>query len=149
MRVRDICRQQMHLIGPGITARAAAEAMRDAHVATLLVADEAAGEAALLGVVTDRDLVLRVMAVGASAEAVAVADAMTRQVVVCRDDQDIADAIRLMRSSGVRRLPVLDAAGRPIGLVTADDLYSALAAQMRDLGQMTLKERVHELESFE
>ena len=149
MRVRDICQQTVHVVGPCTTARAAAETMREVHVAALLVADEAAGEPALLGVVTDRDLVLRVMALGASAEAVAVADAMTREVVACREDQDIADAIRLMRSSGVRHLPVLDAGGRPIGLVSADDVYSALAAQMRDLGQMALKERVHELESFE
>ncbi|WP_064747133.1 CBS domain-containing protein [Lysobacter antibioticus] len=149
MRVRDICRQAIHVIGPSTTAREAAEIMRDAHVATLLVADELAGEPVLLGVVTDRDLVLKVMAMGASAEAVSVADAMTRDVVICRDDQDIAEAVNIMRSSGVRRLPVLGGAGRPIGLITADDVYAALSAQMRDLGQMTLRERVHELESFE
>lgn len=149
MRVRDICRHAVRVIGPGTTAREAAEIMRDAHVAALLIADELAGEPALLGVVTDRDLVLKVMATGASAEAVPVADAMARDVVICRDDQDIAEAVRLMRSGGVRRLPVLDGAGRPVGILTADDVYSALSAQMRDLGQMTLRERVHELESFE
>jgi CBS domain-containing protein len=144
MRVSSVCSKNVAVIEPGASAREAAGRMSETHAGTLVVVGPDGGRPS--GILTDRDLVLKVMAKGASPEAECVANVMTREVATCRHDDDLFEAARLMRWHGVRRLPVLDAKGMVIGLVTADDIYAALAAHVAELGQAFARERLHELE---
>lgn len=145
MRIADICSSEVDYIDLNASARDAAGKMCESRVSTLVVL--AHNRATPIGILTDRDLVLKVLAKGASAEAVSVADVMTRDVGTCKGSHELFDAIRIMHRYGVRRLPVLDEEGAMMGLVSADDVYSALTAHMRELGQAMLREQLHELEA--
>lgn len=145
MRIADICTSRVEYITLNASARDAAEKMRESRISTLVVL--AHNGTTPIGILTDRDLVLKVLAKGASAEAVSVGDVMTRDVGTCKGRHGLFDAVQIMHRYGVRRLPVLDEDGAMIGLVSADDIYSALAAHMRELSQAMLREQLHELEA--
>ena len=144
MWVSSVCSKNVAYIDPDASARDAAGRMSESHTGTLVVVAQGGGRPS--GILTDRDLVLKVMATGSSPEAVCVANVMTSDVATCRHDDDLFEAARLMRWHGVRRLPVLDPKGKVIGLVTADDIYAALAAHVAELGQAFAREHLHELE---
>lgn len=147
MRIAEICSKSVACIGINSSARDAAWKMSECHTGTLVVV--AHNEAKPIGILTDRDLVLKVLAKGASAEAVLVGDVMTRDVGTCTQDQDLFQAVQTMHRYGVRRLPVLDDRRTVVGLVTADDIHTALSNHMKELALALSREQLHEMEPFE
>jgi len=113
-------------IGPKETLRAAALKMKEKGVGALVVLDDDR----LLGIITDRDIVVRSTAKGDDPFLTSVERAMTTQVVSCFDSDDLARAAELMEEKAVRRLLVLDSAERLAGILSIDDLarYSRTAA---------------------
>lgn len=99
------------------TARDAAHAMRDGDVGALIVL-EGGG---LYGIVTDRDIVVRVVAEGLDPAATAVSEACSKNPTSIESDGSIDDAVRLMREHALRRLPVAEN-GRPVGIIALGDL---------------------------
>lgn len=146
MRVRDVCSRSVAFIGLDSSAREAAWKMAESQTGTLVVI--ARNEAKPIGILTDRDLVLKVLAKGTSAEAVSVGSVMTRDVGICRSGDDLFEAVQTMRRYGVRRLPVVNENGLVTGLVTADDVHAALAAHMKELAQAFAREKLHEMETL-
>ena len=128
MRIADICTRHVVTIPPGATVREAADVMRRREVGSLVVADGAESERIPHGIVTDRDVALSIADRGVDPDAVTVADTMARSLVSCAEDADIYDVLRRMRGNGVRRMPVIDARGHLLGIVTADDIIGALSA---------------------
>jgi len=125
----------------------AARRMRDEHVGSLVVVDEAAGRRIPIGILTDRDLVVGVLArIDRRIDAVTVGDVMTSDVVKAWEDDDLADTWKRMRSYGVRRIPVVDADGALAGIVAFDDLVEWLQEQVNDLTQLLSRERRQEQE---
>ncbi len=147
MRIADICSRNFEYIDLNASACEAAGKMCETQAATLLVVDDASGARKPVGILTDRDLVRKVMAKGAASQAARVGDVMTRDVAFCGAGESLFDAARTMRRYGVRRLPVLGSDNRVVGLVSADDIYSALAKHMHELSEALLREQLHELES--
>ena len=145
MRIADIYTRSVVRVGTDASLRDAAELMRTRHVGSLVVVDETNGGMAPAGILTDRDIVVAVVAPGADVEALKVADVMNRRVATCMDDDDLFTAIRIMRENGVRRLPVVDANGALAGIVAADDIYSALGTHMSELSHALLREQVREM----
>jgi CBS domain-containing protein len=126
MLVREAMTPRAEAIGPEETLEAAARRMREVGVGALVVCEQ--GRA--IGILTDRDTVVRFDASGRNPAAATVRSAMTPQVIACRDDLDLAAAATRMEGGAVRRLVVLDAAERPVGMLSVDDLAvhsSALA----------------------
>ena len=119
-------------IKPVITASArmtiaeAARAMKQKNVGALIVVN--AGRP--LGVLTDRDIVLDVVAAGKDPDTVRVSEVMRRRPATLRDDLGLMDAARIFAKTGVRRLPVVDKAGRVSGIVALDDLMMLLGNEM-------------------
>lgn len=146
MRIADIQTRRVVHIGPGASVREAAELMRTRHVGALVVVEQPNGERVPIGMITDRDIVLAVVAPGVNVEALTVGDVMTRPVITCSEDQDLFVAIELMRERGVRRLPVVNAKGSLAGVVAADDIYNAVGTQMRELSLALAREQAHELQ---
>ena len=111
------------------TARSAATAMRDAGIGDVIVLDVDD----VCGIVTDRDIVVRVVAAERSPESVTLAEICSRALATLSPTDSILDAVRVMADRALRRLPVLDN-GRPVGIVSLGDLAlehdpdSALAA---------------------
>lgn len=114
---------------------AAARSMREHHVGSLVVVDAASPSGRPVGIVTDRDLVLALMAEGLDPALFTVGDIMSRQLVTASVDTDLLDATRLLREHRVRRLIVLDDAGRVVGLAALEDLLEALSREFSELVQ--------------
>jgi len=147
MQISDICtRKVIHIIAAA-SVREAAQTMRKRHVGALVVVDQPNGERIPVGVVTDRDIVVAVVAEGIDAQTLTVGDLMSRNPATCGEDEGLFDAIQTMRKHGVRRLPVLNSKGGLAGIVTIDDIYCALSTHMSALSSAMSREQVHEMET--
>jgi len=112
--------------------RAAAERMEDRAVGCLVVLDEDGHTA---GLVTDRDLVVRALAESRDVDRLRVADVMSAPAVVASPEENVDVLLGRMWRRGIRRLPLVDDDGTPIGLVSLDDLVEHLVDEMSDLSQ--------------
>ncbi len=125
MKVQDIFTRGTVHIPQHRSLQEAAQQMHQQHVGALIVTD-GDGSQRLLGIVTDRDMVLKAVALGASPRDTAVGDVMTRGVATIAEDDDVIEAMQTMFSHGVRRLAVTDAADAVVGVVSLDDMIEAL-----------------------
>ncbi|MFA6229294.1 MAG: CBS domain-containing protein [Rhodanobacter sp.] len=147
MRIADICTRQVISIEAGITIRQAAEMMRKHHVGALVITQPPNGERVPTGFLTDRDIVISVVAAGINTEALTVGDIVSQDLATCTESEGVFDAIQTMRRRSVRRLPVLNGKGGLVGMLTADDIYSALGTLTHDLNAALTREQVHEMTS--
>ncbi|MFD8995835.1 CBS domain-containing protein [Streptomyces abikoensis] len=115
-KIRDIMTGVPVTVGPQMTVAEVARRMRDEDIGAVLVAEEGR----LRGLVTDRDLVVRVLAEGGAQDRT-VADACSEELVSVGPDDEVEDAVRLVREHAVRRLPVVEG-DRPVGIVSLGDL---------------------------
>ncbi|MDP9096744.1 MAG: CBS domain-containing protein, partial [Pseudomonadota bacterium] len=118
MAVADIMTRDVEFILPSATVAEAAMAMGDLSVGALPVGSTED----LQGILTDRDILFRVVAAGKSNTEALVGDVMTPTIYSCRQEDKLTTALDLMAARNVRRLPVLDANGVMVGLVTLADL---------------------------
>lgn len=117
-RVSEIMSTDVRVIEPQQSLRSAAQCMRDLDVGALPVCD---GER-LLGMLTDRDIAVRAVADGLAPDAACVSDVMSPDVEYCTADQDTNEVMRLMGDKQLRRLPVIDAQKRLVGIVSLGDM---------------------------
>ena len=122
MIVADLMTRDIELVTPGTTIAEAAEVMGDLGVGALPVGSVED----LQGILTDRDILFRVVARGLNTKTVTVGDVMTTTIFSCRPEDSLTTALNLMGARNLRRLPVLDVNGRIIGLVTLSDLSRRL-----------------------
>lgn len=115
--VRDIMTGAPATVGPQASVAAVARIMRDRDLGVVLVVDDDR----LHGLVTDRDLVVRSVCEGGDPEETTVAGACSDDLVTVGPDDELVQAVRLMREHAVRRIPVVDH-GRPVGIVSLGDL---------------------------
>lgn len=130
MTIADICRREVITIDAGASLREAANRMREHHVGALAVTVEAAGHEQVVGVITDRDMAIEILARDLSPVDIKVGQLASRQLAAVPLTAGIAQAVSVMREAGVRRLLVTEADGSLAGFVSADDLLEALAAQL-------------------
>lgn len=117
-QVRDVMHKNPIKLDRSTAVVEAARQMRAASVGAVLVADDGR----LAGIVTDRDITVRVVAQGRDPSTTPLADACSRELTTLSPDDDIDRAIEVMRSKAVRRLPVVDSANHPVGIVSLGDL---------------------------
>jgi CBS domain-containing protein len=131
MRVSKVMVTDVTVVTPGATIDAAAQMMADLDIDALPVGES---EGALAGIITSRDILLRVVAPRRDPRSTRVAEAMTATVFSCAPDDDVADVLRKMERHQVQRMPVLDEDGRIVGLVTREVLEqeSRMAASRQD-----------------
>jgi len=108
---------------------AVARKLRDAHVGCVVVTRGAHP----VGVVTDRDIAIRIVAEERDPRTTRVSEIVTYDPVVVRDDDGIDTASARMREHGIRRLPIVDAQGNVVGMVTADDLVVLLGRELANV----------------
>jgi len=118
--------------------------MRTHHVGDLVVVDQREGRNHPVGIVTDRDIVVEVVAAGVSPDALKVGDIMGPEVATVRESEGLFEALRYMRDKGVRRMPVVDSSGALVGILTLDDLLGLLAEEMTELAKLVSHERQRE-----
>ena len=118
MQLSEIITREVETVRPDTSAREAAQRMRSMDVGALPVCDGRR----LLGMVTDRDLAIRVLAEGRDPNATPVRDAMTPDVTYAFEDDDVQRAADLMKEQQIRRLPVLDREKHLVGIVALGDI---------------------------
>jgi len=131
MSVGRICLREVHLADGAESVADAARRMRDRGVGTLVVVDEAGKP---VGLLTDRDITLRVVASGGDPQATSVGDVMTERPKTVHENTPIESALALMRSGAFRRLPVVDDRGVVVGIVSIDDVLGLLAEELALIG---------------
>jgi CBS domain-containing protein len=110
--------------------------MRDQHVADVLVVEDRGGRLTPVGLVTDRDLVVDVLARGRDPSQVRAVDIMCAELETVIDSELIYDAIWHMRKRQILRLPVVDAHGALVGVLTADDVAEFLASELTEVARL-------------
>jgi CBS domain-containing protein len=116
-RINEVMTHDPRTVSPSDTIVEAARQMKEGDVGAILVAENGR----LAGILTDRDIVVRVVAEGGDPTVTTVGEVMTRDPVALAPDQTIDDAIRIVREHDVRRIPVVQD-GRPVGIVSIGDI---------------------------
>jgi len=137
MLLKDACTPEVVCCRGSTTALEAARLMRQKHVGDLVVVDDPDDERVPLGIVTDRDIVVEVLAKGLDPSTTSVASITRAPVVIALDTEDTAQVLERMRTHGVRRIPVVDRDGAAIGIIALDDLLRLLVAEMNALFEVT------------
>ena len=115
--VRDAMTENPRSIGASASVVEAARLMRDEHIGSLPITDDEE----LVGMITDRDITTRVVAEAADPKVTSVGDVVSRDLISVEPDEDLEEAVQLMASHQVRRLPVVEN-GRLVGIVAQADI---------------------------
>jgi CBS domain-containing protein len=135
MSVGNLCQRHVVAILAGAGPTAAAKLMRQDHVGYLVVVEPLPEEDGLklVGVLTDRDIVIAVVAREADPRTLTVGDVMTRDPLLAKESSSVEATLHYMREVGVRRVPVLSTTDRLIGVLALDDALGAVAEQLSDI----------------
>jgi CBS domain-containing protein len=144
MPINDVCSREVVIVQPGDSALDAAQLMRLHHVGDVVVVQNLGGRRIPVGIVTDRDLVVEIMASELDPTALTVGDIMVQELATVNENASLFEAVELMRAKGVRRLPVTDAIGNLSGILTMDDLLELLAEEMSGLARSVTHEQRRE-----
>lgn len=136
MNVDLVFNPNVATVGARTDVADAAKLMRDQHVGDLIVTEPRGGQTVPIGILTDRDIAVGVIAKGVAPDSVTVGDVMTRKLLTVREDASLEFALREMRRHGVRRAPVVRANGGLVGVIAVDDMIQHLAVQLSRLADL-------------
>jgi CBS domain-containing protein len=145
MNVGKLCKRDIATIGPRDELSAAAELMRERHVGYLVVVepDPADNSQRPVGVLTDRDIVVSVVARQIDPRTLRVGEVMTEKPVVAAESDSMDKALASMRRIGVRRLPIVGGRGQLVGVMSLDDVLDSIAGELGDLaGSIRNEQRI-------
>lgn len=131
MATRDYCSRKPVTVDPDATVRSALQLMANENVGCVVVTEEGRP----VGLLTDRDAALEVLTRRLDAAAVPVRELMHRPLQTVDADASLGLALSLLRSSRLRRLPVVDAGGSLVGILSLDDLLRLIATEVGDLAE--------------
>lgn len=144
MTAGRICVRDVVIAEKEMPVIAVARLMRNHHVGTVVVAEHYNGLKKPVGIVTDRDLVLEVMALEIEADKLTVGDIMSRELVSVYESDSLWDVAKKMRLHGVRRVPVINGQGGLVGILSIDDFAELIAGELADLLQAVNREQARE-----
>ena len=144
MPIGEFCNRDVVFATRKMSVPEAAQLMRQFHVGDLVVVDQLEGKRVPVGVVTDRDMVIQIIAKSLDFNDFCVGDIMSPQLVSVEEKEGVFETIRLMRAKGVRRIPVVNKEGGLEGIVSADDILDLLAEEMTELAKVAPREQEHE-----
>lgn len=129
-RCKDVMTPEPVVCEPGESVAGAARIMKQQDVGSVPVVESQSSKR-LVGIVTDRDLVVKVLAGGRSVDRATVQDAMTPNPASCHEDDDVEQAMATMKERQVRRMPVVDAGGRLVGIIAQADVATRINRDAR------------------
>jgi CBS domain-containing protein len=146
MKVKQICQRRVVMVKRSDDLAAAARLMREHHIGYLVVVEPSLEEAGFtpVGVLTDRDIVVSVVAREADPRMLRVGDVMTPKPVTIMTEDSVTDALEQMKRIGVRRLPVVGDCGILQGVVSLDDLLTTVARDLGSAAEAITRERAME-----
>jgi CBS domain-containing protein len=144
MSAGEYCNREVIIVEPTVSVTEAAELMRHHHVGDLVVIEKEGEEAIPIGIITDRDIVIEVMAQKLDPDSLIVKDIMSTDPVSVPVTTSLLDTLELMKQRGVRRVLVVADDGSLQGLLSADDAIELIAEQLNDLTQLVNREVTRE-----
>ncbi len=144
MRVGEISTVQTVCCASDETVQGAALLMRKHHVGDVVVVEQGSGLRVPVGIITDRDIVVSVIALGLDPASLLVSDVMSDELLTAKEDDDVNETIDRMRYRGIRRVPVVDADGQLAGIISVDDVLEFLAEEMGELSRISAHQQAHE-----
>lgn len=145
MRAGEFCTREVVVIEKGSTVTEAARLMRDHHVGDLVVVEERAGERVPVGILTDRDIVVEVIANEADyLPSLLVGDIMSTELMTAPEEESLSDALGRMCSHGVRRIPVVNSRGGLEGILSIDDLLEQVCEELGDITRLIARQQKRE-----
>ena len=144
MSVGEICNRDVVITDKKTTIVEAAQLMREHHVGSLVIVDLGGEARKPLGIVTDRDLVIEILAKNIPLDELVAGDIMGPELLIARESDGIWETIMRMRAMGVRRLPVVDKEGLLVGIISMDDLLQFLTGELADLVKLVRREQMRE-----
>lgn len=145
MKLGEFCNRSVIVIEEDASALAAARLMREFHVGDVVIVRGTNGKRIPVGIVTDRDLVLEVLAQEVDANTVSVKDLFTAPRLVTASIEDgLEETLDNMRMHGIRRIPVVEADGGLAGIVTVDDILDEVTDQLTDIVRLVATQQKRE-----
>jgi CBS domain-containing protein len=137
MTLAECCSKDVVMASPDSSVVEAARLMEERNVGSIIVTEEERP----VGIVTDRDIALRVIAQGKRPEETTIRDVMTPDPVTLNGNMEIFEAIEYVTREGIRRLPIVEADGRLVGIITLDDVIGILGKEMSNVSEAIEKNR--------
>lgn len=144
MPISEICNREVVIVQAGNSILEAAQLMRRHHVGNVVVVEDRGGVRIPIGILTDRDLVVEILAQDIAPSGISVGEIMVSELASVKEGIGVFDAIEYMRSKGVRRMPVVADNGGLVGIITLDDLLELLAEELLDLAKLVKYEQKKE-----
>jgi CBS domain-containing protein len=144
MTVGEFCNREVVIASQEETIIEIAKLMRKHHVGDVVIVDRSKAPPMPIGMITDRDIVVELIAAEVQLDAVTVGDAMSRELVTVREEEGIWECLQRMRIRGVRRVPVVNRDGGLEGILTVDDLLDLFSEELLALAKVSTREVVRE-----
>jgi CBS domain-containing protein len=143
--IREVAIHTPVTVGPDESIAQCARRMHSEHVGCLVVVEENDGSRFPVGMLTDRDIAIEVVAFGLDPNALTAGDVMSEKPAVVEEDDDLLDALARMREQGARRLPVTGPDGALVGVIALDNVLEALAEQVDGMVGVLKSQHTREL----
>ena len=144
MTVGKFCNREVVIAERDTEIRELARLMRNHHVGDVVIVDNREGQTLPVGIVTDRDLVVELLATDLDCEQVTAGDLIGPGLLVALEEESLWEALKTMKGAGVRRLPVVNRDGELEGLLTLDDVLELLAEELVTLSRIPGREQEKE-----
>lgn len=144
MSIGEVCNREVVVVNRDESIREAVRLMRRHHIGDVVVVETREGHRRPVGIFTDRDIVIDLLAADLDLDAVAIGDAMSFDLVTVRESDDLLETIDRMCERGVRRVPVVNDAGALVGILAVDDIIELAAEQLSGLARLIRRERARE-----
>lgn len=149
MKIGEICNRSVITISRDASIKEAAQEMRKHHIGDVIVTERGDGKEKPIGIITDRDIVIELLAEDVALSTVDVGDVMSTTLVTAPHGADLFETLRFMDIKGVRRIPVLDDQGGLYGILSVDDVLSLLTKELSFLAGISNRQIERERSSRE
>ncbi len=149
MPISEICNREVVITYKDSSIVEVAKLMRHHHVGDVVVVDSVGDQSVPVGIITDRDIVVEIIAGDVPLGSVTASDVMSYDLITAREQDGIWDTLQRMRSHGIRRMPVVNEKGGLEGILTVDDLLELFSDELMSLAKVTIREQAREKETRE
>ncbi|MCK5228829.1 MAG: CBS domain-containing protein [Desulfobulbaceae bacterium] len=149
MNVGEICNREVVIVQSSDSILDAAKLMREHHAGDVVVVEDRDGQRFPVGILTDRDIVIEILAKDLNPDAISIGDAMSFELLTVMEEDAVMETVKRMREKGVRRIPVVNQDGSLEGILRVDDLIDLLAEQVNDIVGLITYEQWREREKIE
>jgi len=144
MLAGEYCNRSVTIIGKHDSIRKASKLMRKHHTRDILVVELRNGERIPVGIITDRDIVIQVLAIDVEIDDISIEDVMSYKLITANENDDLMNTIRRMRINTVRRIPIVNQAGGLVGVLSTDDILDIITEQLMDIDQINFNDKKRE-----